>query len=311
MNHRRQNFHTFLLLLTAFLWGTTFVAQRTGAELVGPFTFLAMRSWIAVLFLTPVIPLMDRLYARRGMADRKPRSGPDRLLLLKGGILCGMMLGAASAAQQIGIGYTSASKAGFITSLYVVLVPVLSIFLRRQPSPRVWVGVLLALIGLYLLCMKADRFSLTYGDAWVLLCALFFAVQILLLDRYSPLVDAVRLSRAQFLVVALLSTVLMLLTEHPDSGALVSALPSILYAGVFSSGIAYTLQIIGQDGVNPSVASLVMSLESVFSAFAGWLVLHERLTVRELIGAALMFAAVLLTQLMPPSEPRESRGRPV
>lgn len=297
MNHRRQNFHTFLLLLTAFLWGTTFVAQRTGAELVGPFTFLAMRSWIAVLFLTPVIPLMDRLYARRGMADRKPRSGPDRLLLLKGGILCGMMLGAASAAQQIGIGYTTASKAGFITALYVVLVPLLSIFLNKRPSPQIWACVLLALFGLYLLCMKTGSITLQLGDAWVLSCAFLFAVQILILSHYSPLLDPVRLSRMQFLVVAVLSTIFMFLFEHPTAENIRLGLPAILYAGIFSSGIAYTLQIIGQAGVNPTVASLVMSLESVFSAISGWLILHERMSVRELAGALLMFLAILFAQI--------------
>lgn len=293
----KKNFHLFLLFLTAFLWGTTFVAQRMGADHVGAFTYLASRSWVAVVFLTPLVHLMDRVFALRGKESRRPKNAADRKLLILAGCLCGTMLCAASAAQQIGISYTTASKAGFITAMYVVLVPLLSVFLHRRPSPQIWACVFLALIGMYLLCMTAERFSLALGDAWVLACAFLFAVQILLLDIYSPRLDPIRLSRVQFLVVAVISTLLMLLTEHPTTESFRLALPAILYAGIFSSGIAYTLQIIGQDGVNPTVASLVMSLESVFSALSGWLVLHERMSGRELCGAGLMFLAILLAQI--------------
>ena len=289
--------HILFLFLCSFLWGTTFVAQRMGADHVGAFTYLAGRSWIAVVFLTPVIHFMDRFFERRGIDNRRPRTGKDRKTLVVAGCLCGIMLFAASAAQQIGIGTTSASKAGFITALYVVLVPMLSIFLKKRPTPQIWLCVLLALTGLYLLCMKVGSFTLETGDAWVLACAFLFSIQILLLDHYSPLLDAVRLSRMQFLVVAVLSTILMFLAEHPTLGAFRLALPAILYAGIFSSGIAYTLQIVGQDGVNPTVASLVMSLESVFSALAGAVILHERMTGRELSGAGLMFLAILLAQI--------------
>ena len=289
--------HILFLFLCSFLWGTTFVAQRMGADHVGAFTYLAGRSWIAVVFLTPVIHFMDRFFDRRGIDNRRPRTGKDRKTLVIAGCLCGIMLFAASAAQQIGIGTTSASKAGFITALYVVLVPLLSIFLKKRPTPQIWLCVFLALAGLYLLCMKVGSFTLETGDAWVLACAFLFSIQILLLDHYSPLLDAVRLSRMQFLVVAVLSTILMFLAEHPTLGAFRLALPAILYAGIFSSGIAYTLQIVGQDGVNPTVASLVMSLESVFSALAGAVILHERMSGRELAGAGLMFLAILLAQI--------------
>ena len=289
--------HILFLFLCSFLWGTTFVAQRMGADHVGAFTYLAGRSWIAVVFLTPVIHFMDRFFDRRGIDNRRPRTGKDRKTLVIAGCLCGIMLFAASAAQQIGIGTTSASKAGFITALYVVLVPLLSIFLKKRPTPQIWLCVFLALAGLYLLCMKVGSFTLETGDAWVLACAFLFSIQILLLDHYSPLLDAVRLSRMQFLVVAVLSTILMFLAEHPTLGAFRLALPAILYAGIFSSGIAYTLQIVGQDGVNPTVASLVMSLESVFSALAGAIILHERMSGRELAGAGLMFLAILLAQI--------------
>ena len=179
----------------------------------------------------------------------------------------------------------------------MVLVPLLSVFLKKRPSPHIWFCVLLALFGLYLLCMKTAAFTLEYGDAWELACAFLFAVEILILSYYSSRLDAVRLSRLQFLVVAILSTVIMLLTEHTSARDLYLAMPSILYAGIFSSGIAYTLQIFGQDGVNATIASLVMSLESVFSALFGSLILHERMTVREFCGAALMFLAILLSQL--------------
>ena len=240
---------------------------------------------------------MDRFFERRGADNRRPRTAADRRLLLTAGCLCGILLCAASATQQIGIAYTTASKAGFITALYVVMVPLLSIFLRRRPSLQIWSCVVLALAGLYLLCMKTDRFSLEYGDAWELACAFLFAVEILVVSRYSSMVDAVRLSRIQFLVVAVISTVVMLLAEHPTPASFRLALPAILYAGIFSSGIAYTLQIFGQDGVNATVASLVMSLESVFSALSGWLILRERMSGRELCGAGLMFLAIILSQL--------------
>ena len=301
-----KKLHIFFLFMAALLWGTTFVAQRMGADYVGAFTYLAARSWVAVVFLTPLVHIMDRFFDQRGVDNRRPRNAADRRLLILAGCLSGVMLCAASATQQIGIAYTTASKAGFITALYVVLVPLLSVFVGRRPSPQIWACVLLALFGMYLLCMKADNLTLEVGDAWELVCAFLFAVEILILSYFSSRVDAVRLSRMQFLVVAILSTVLMFLTEHPTAGDVRLALPAILYAGIFSSGIAYTLQIFGQDGVNPTVASLVMSLESVFSALSGWLVLHERMSVRELSGAALMFLAIIFAQLE--IKPRRKRA---
>ena len=187
-----------------------------------------------------------------------------------------------------------------------MIVPLLSIFIRKRPSVQIWACVALALIGLYLLCMKTASFRLEYGDAWELACAFFFAVEILLVSYYCSRVDPVRLSFVQFLVVAILSTILMLLIEHPTVDGLRLALPSILYAGIFSSGIAFTLQIIGQVGVNATVASLVMSLESVFSALSGWLILHERMSPRELSGAVLMFLAIALSQIELPSRRRQA-----
>ena len=301
-----KKLHIFFLFLTALIWGTAFVAQRMGSEYVEPFTYLAWRSWAAVLFLAPLVRVMDHFSGRRGIDNRRPKTVSDRRLLIVGGCLSGFMLWAACAAQQIGIAHTTASKAGFITALYVVIVPLLSIFIRKRPSVQIWACVALALIGLYLLCMKTASFRLEYGDAWELACAFFFAVEILLVSYYCSRVDPVRLSFVQFLVVAILSTILMLLIEHPTVDGLRLALPSILYAGIFSSGIAFTLQIIGQVGVNATVASLVMSLESVFSALSGWLILHERMSPRELSGAVLMFLAIALSQIELPSRRRQA-----
>ena len=295
--NQNNRFHLFLLFLAALLWGTTFVAQSIGADVVGPFTYLAGRSWIAVAFLTPVVHGMDRFFARRGIDNRRPRNTKERRYLIMAGCLSGFMLCSASAAQQIGIAYTTASKAGFITALYVVIVPLLSIVLGKRPSKQIWFCVLLALAGMYLLCMTRESLHLERGDIWELLCAFLFAAEILIVYHYSSRVDAVRLSRMQFLVMALLSTAVMLLTEHPTAGNLRAGLGAMLYAGVVSSGIAYTLQIFGQEGVNPSLASLVMSLESVFSALSGWLILGERLNLRELSGCVLMFASIILAQL--------------
>ncbi|MBR4472364.1 MAG: DMT family transporter [Oscillospiraceae bacterium] len=294
---KNNKFHIFLLFVCALLWGTTFVAQSIGADYVGAFTYLAGRSWIAVAFLTPVVHLMDWFFDRRGIDNRRPKNAAERRYLIIAGCISGFMLCSASAAQQIGIAYTTASKAGFITALYVVIVPILSIVIRKRPTPQIWFCVLLALVGMYLLCMTAESLHLEIGDAWELACAFLFAVEILILFYYSSRVDAVRLSRMQFLVVAILSTVLMFLTEKPTLEAFRLGLPAMLYAGIFSSGIAYTLQIFGQEDVNPTVASLVMSLESVFSAITGWLILGERLSLREFAGCALMFLAIILAQI--------------
>ena len=224
---KNNRLHIFFLFITAFLWGTAFVAQKVGADLVGPWTYLALRSWVAVLFLTPVISAMDRIADLRGRDNRRPKNAADRKFLLLAGIVCGLSLGAASITQQVGITYTSASKAGFITTLYVVIVPLLSIIVKKKPTPQIWVGVALALVGIYLLCMTAERFSLQLGDAWVLACAFLFALEIMIVDHFSPLVDTVRLSRMQFLVIAVVSTVLMLLTEPVNPETLRLAMPSI------------------------------------------------------------------------------------
>lgn len=298
--------HIIMLFLTALFWGTTFVAQSIGAGYVGANTYLAGRSWIAVAFLTPVVHALDRFWDSRGIDNRRPRTREDRKRLLIAGILCGASLWIASLAQQTGIAYTTASKASFITALYVVMVPVLSILIKKRPPLHIWLCVLISLVGMYLLCMSSERFYLELGDSYVLASALLFAVEIMVVYHFSPLVDGVRLSRLQFLVVAILSTIAMFATEEPTLEAVRLALPAILYAGIFSSGVAYTLQILGQESVNPTLASLIMSLESVFGALSGWLVLHETMTGRELLGCVLMFASILLAQV----ERKPRKGQP-
>ncbi len=296
LDKRGELMHTLALLVCAAIWGSAFVAQSVGAEYVGPFTFLAVRNWIAVVFLIPVILVRDTILKKRGRPSVRPANRTQRHFLLKGGAACGFFLCAASAFQQVGIRYTTTAKAGFITALYVVIVPILSVFFGKSVKSRIWMCVALAVLGLYLLCMRGEL-SLSFGDGVVLVCAFLFACQIMSVDYFAPQVDTVRLSQIQFLVTALLSTVCMFLFEDLSTDSLIRALPSIAYAGVMSSGVAYTLQIIGQQNLNPAIASITMSLESVFAALAGWIVLGQSMTVRELAGCVLMFAAIIFAQL--------------
>ncbi|MDD7178212.1 MAG: DMT family transporter, partial [Lachnospiraceae bacterium] len=235
--------------------------------------------------------------------ERTRAAQMDRKTLLAGGVSCGVILCLASNAQQIGIQYTSVGKAGFITALYIVIVPILGIFLKRRCGWKVWVSVLIALIGFYLLCMVGG-FSLERGDVWLLMCAVLFSFHILIIDHFSPMVDGVKMSCIQFFTSGLLSGIAMLVTENPDIANILAAWVPILYAGVLSSGVAYTLQIVGQKNYNPTVATLLLSLESVFSVLTGWVVLHQKLSVRELCGCVLIFIAVILAQL----PEREKKG---
>ncbi|MCD8335849.1 MAG: DMT family transporter [Lachnospiraceae bacterium] len=277
-----------LLLLTAAIWGAAFVAQSVGMDYVGPFTFNFARCIIGGIVLLPCIALLDRQKKREG---RQPSAD-----LVRGGVCCGAALFVASTLQQIGIQYTTVGKAGFITAMYIILVPVFGIFLKKKVGARIWLCVLLAAAGLYLLCMT-EGFTIGGGDFLVLLCAAAFAVHILVIDYFSPRADGVRMSCIQFFVCGLLSGVGMLLFETPSLGAIWQARLPIGYAGVLSCGVAYTLQIVAQKGMDPTVASLILSLESVFSVLFGWLLLGQSLAMRELSGCGLMFAAIILAQL--------------
>lgn len=278
-----------MLFMTAFIWGTAFVAQSVGMDYLEPFTFNGVRSLIGGVALLPCIWILQRINGENKNAGSKKD-------MITGGVACGILLFAASSLQQIGLKYTPAGKAGFITAFYIVIVPVLGIFLHKRIGWKIWLAVVLAIVGLYFLCIT-DSFSIGKGDILVFLCALVFAVHILTIDHFAPRVDGVKMSCIQFFVCGILSLPFMFTIETPKMSAVTAAWMPLLYAGVLSCGVAYTLQILGQKNVNPAVASLILSLESCFSVLAGWIVLGEMLSVRESVGCVLMFAAIILAQL--------------
>ncbi|PWM38417.1 MAG: EamA family transporter [Clostridiales bacterium] len=290
MNTIRKNLFP---VLAALIWGTAFVAQSVGAGYVPPFAFNTVRSLIAAAALLLAAFLFSKVRKEPLLPPRTQRKD-----LLLGGFCCGAILTVASGLQQAGLSQTSAGKAGFITALYIVLVPVFGIFLKKRAPFTVWIAVLIAAVGLYFLCVK-ERFAIEKSDLLILLCAVAFACHILTIDHFTAKVDGVRLSCLQFFVVAILSGLFTAFFEQPVWSNFQYCIGPLLYAGIFSSGIAYTLQIIAQRGANPTVVSLLLSLESVFSVLAGALLLGDRLTGRELFGCLLMLAAVVFAQLAP------------
>lgn len=281
-----------MLMITALIWGTAFVAQSVGMDYVGPFTFITSRYIIGGLFLIPCIYILDKVNKN----EKSEIKNVDRKILITGGCLCGIALFAASSFQQIGIKYTTVGKSGFITALYIVIVPLIGLFFKRKVSKKVWISVIISLVGLYLLCIT-ESLSISKGDFLVLICAFLFSIHILIIDKYSSLVDGVRMSCIQFFVAGILGIIPMIIFEHPQVAAVLNAYSPILYAGVMSSGVAYTLQIIGQKYTSPVLATLIMSLESVFAALSGWLILGETLSIKEFIGCCLVFGAIILAQL--------------
>ncbi len=286
--HKGRGIGAIMLLSASLIWGVAFVAQSAGMNYVGPYTFTAVRSALAAIGLGIVILIMDRAGIRSKNNDRKT--------LWRAGIILGVVMTIASNLQQVGLMTTSAGKAGFITSLYIVLVPLAGLFIRRKPHFMLWFSILIALVGLYFLSIRND-FSMSSGDLLVLASALAFTFQILLVDHYAPKVDIIRLNGIQFAVMALLSSVPMLVLEKPSVSAVSDAWVTIVYAGLFSGCGAYTLQMMGQRRVEPASASLLLSPENVFSALAGWAILGQRLSPRELLGCALVFVAVIGSQL--------------
>ena len=297
---KTQMRNSLLLLLTAVIWGVAFVAQSVGMDYVGAFTFNCVRSIIGGLVLIPCIIFLKNL-KHKEMGGQGKLSVKESLQVtrveLAGGICCGVALFAASNFQQFGISYTTVGKAGFITALYVVIVPIMGLFFKKKVSFIIWISVVLSVVGLYLLCMTENSFSLAFGDLLVLICALLFSVHILVIDYFSPKGDGVIISCIQFFVSGVLSGVMMFLFETPRIEGILAAWMPILYAGVLSCGVAYTLQIVGQKDMNPTVASLILCLESVVSALAGWLILGQALNAREMAGCFLMFFAIVLAQL--------------
>ncbi|MDD6037104.1 MAG: DMT family transporter [Lachnospiraceae bacterium] len=289
-----------LLLLTAFIWGLSFVAQSEGMKYIGPFAFIGIRSMLAGIVLAAFIGLRSCIASRRKKNEEKA-SGSRKTLLL-GGICCGLVLFTATMLQQIGILHTNEpGKAGFITALYIILVPLAGFFVRKKIGGKVWCAVCLAVFGMYLLCMKEGLHIVT-GDIYLLLCAVVFTVHILVIDYFSPKTDGVAMSCIQFFVCGILGLGIMFLTEKVEMVHVIEAWLPLVFSGVFSGGIGYTLQIVAQKDTEPAVASLLMSLESVFAVFGEWLILGQMLSARELAGCVLMFAGIVLTQLPARSE---------
>ena len=283
-------------LLAAFIWGTAFVAQDMCADVIEPMTFNAIRSYVAVVVLVIIIAIFDKLNKNKVVRTAVEKAA-DRKQLIIGGICCGTALAVAANFQQAGMGAgTDAGKAGFITALYIVLVPIGGLFLKKRVSLPVWISVAIAVVALYLLCITGDL-KLQLGDLLILLCAMFFAVHILVIDHFTATVDGMKLSCVQFLVAALWSTLGMAIFEHPDWSAILSCALPILYVGIFSSGVAYTLQILAQKDSNPTVVTLLLSMESVFAVISGAIILHQRMTGREYLGCVLMLIAVILAQI--------------
>ena len=287
-------------ILAAFIWGTAFVAQDLCADSIGAFAFNATRYFIAVLALLVVILISDKVKKNKPTLTAQEKKAANKQLWL-GGLCCGAALAIASYFQQAGlVAGTDAGKAGFITALYGVLVRVFGLFFKRKVSFPTWIAVVLSVVALYLLCIKGD-FSLAPGDLLVLVCAVCFAVHILVIDHFTAYCDGVKLSCLQFLFAGIISTICMFIFEDVDFAAILSCALPLLYVGIFSCGVGYTLQILAQKDSHPTVVTILLSLESVFAVIAGAIILKQQMTVREYIGCAIMFAAVILAQIQFPT----------
>jgi drug/metabolite transporter (DMT)-like permease len=289
---------SLLLLLTAIIWGTSFVSQKLGMNYIEPFTFGASRFLLGALTLIPVILLFDKINSKKNDSEKSINTSFNNKDLIVGGILCGCALFLGASFQQFGIVHTTAGKAGFITALYMVLVPIIGIFMGKKTDLYTWIGVVIAVIGLYLLSIK-EGFSIGKGDAIVLMGTIFWAVHIITVDRFVSKVDGVKLSCIQFLTAGTLSLIASFIAEEPRISEIIDCAGPILYSAILSVGVAYTLQIIGQKYTNPTLASILMSLESVFSAISGAIYLKESMLAREIFGCVLVFIAVLIAQINP------------
>ena len=303
MKKNRKMLGNLLLLLTAMIWGTAFVGQRVGMDSIEPVTFNAARMWLAAAAIGLVAVLTGKKSESQdkkpvsGLTDTRDKAQERRKNTIIGGICCGSFLTAASLFQQMGVVYTTAGKAGFITAMYMLLVPIINfVFFKKKNTWLVWTGVLVGVFGMYLLCIT-DGFSLTYGDTLVCICALLFSGHILCCDHFVQLGNPIRISAIQFATAAVISTIAAFLAEEPSWQKIASAAVPILYCGIVSGGIGYTLQMVAQRYTDPTIASLLMSLESVFAVIAGALLLGERMTARELAGCVIMFAAIVLVQI--------------
>jgi len=292
MNISKRALSNFLLVLTAFIWGTAFIAQKEGLGTLKPCTFNGIRTMMGCIALLPVIAFREVRAKKNGEVKKE-----NTKMLVIGGIVCGVLLCAAGTSQTFGLVYADAGKAGFITALYIVLVPVIGIFIGKKVKPIIIASVVIALFGLYFLCVQGTNgFSLNNGDRLLFLCALLFSFHILSIDYFSPKVDGVKLSCIQFFVSASINIAFMLIIEKPEISEIINCWFPLFYAGVMSCGVAYTLQIVAQKNTDPSVASIIMSLESLFALLAG-IVFGENPSARELFGCFLMLLAIMLVQL--------------
>ena len=287
--------YSLLIVFAAFIWGSAFVAQSIGMDYIGPFTFNSIRFIIGGIVLLPVIMIMERLKKKTG---REPSETLPFKSYLQGGMICGTILCIASSLQQYGIQFTTAGKSGFITALYVIFVPLFGLFLHKRPTWIMWLGAVLSVAGMYMLCVS-ETMTINFGDLLTLICAVFFACHIISIGHFAHKLDGILLSCIQFFTAGIISGLVALFTETADPGNIISASLPILYAGVLSCGVAYTLQAVAESKVDPVLCSILFSLESVFSVLTAWIVLGEKLTLNEITGCILVFAAVLIVQLAP------------
>jgi drug/metabolite transporter (DMT)-like permease len=300
-------FNITVLLLCALIWGFAFSAQSVGAQFTGPWTFLASRAWLGVVTLLVFMGIRkllishteegSRAYQDRQYMEEGSAQHGGRKILLIAGVSTGALLCFASVVQQAGIAYTSVAKSSFITALYVVIVPIISSLFGRRPGGRIWAAVALSVTGLYLLSFSGGIGKVNKGDLMMIACAAIFSLQIMTINHYVDRLDGLKLSCMEFFFEALIATGGMLIFEKPTIASLAPAFTAILYAGVMSNGVAYTLQVIGQRGFDPTIASLCMCMESVFGALGGFFLLGQRLTLRELLGCALMFFAIIIAEI--------------
>ncbi len=287
-----------MLFMAALIWGFAFAFQSQGMEHMGPMTFNGTRFLIGAVVLIPVIFLIKKPGEKRKIAKE------DIKVTITGGVVCGLCLFVASSLQQFGIQYTSVGKAGFLTTLYIILVPIIGIFFQRKASVMVWIGAILSVIGMYLLCVS-ETMSINKGDIFAFCCAIVFAFHILSVDYFAPKTNGILLSCIQFLTSGICAMLCAFIFEQPTVTEIVNGIVPLLYVGVMSSGVAYTLQILGQRNADPTIASLIMSLESAVSVLGGWLILHQKLTGKELLGCLLMFIAVIGVQVFDAKKEKE------
>ena len=290
-----------MLFMAALIWGFAFAFQSQGMDYMGPMTFNGTRYFIGAAVLVPVIFLLRR------PGKKKALSKQDVKVTVLGGVVCGLCLFGASSLQQFGIQYTSVGKAGFLTTLYIILVPIIGIFFKKKVSVVVWIGAILSVIGMYLLCVS-ETMSLNKGDILAFCCAIIFAFHIMAVDYFAPKTNGVVLSCIQFLTSGTCAMIVAFIFEKPTMTEIVNGIIPLLYVGVMSSGVAYTLQVLGQKNADPTIASLIMSLESAVSVLGGWLILHQKLTVKELLGCLLMFIAVIGVQLFDAKKENEIKN---